>query len=189
MYGFLLLLLSILTCGPFRLVRHIFVCPVFFLKDKVNKMPWRGWLSTVCYWMIPSPLRGEGQCYIFDALLCFAFKYVKCYLLFACRFASLLSCLFLFVCLFICLINQLTKWLMIKLQMQNKHKTTHDRHLTGVHWPINRGRVWGSRGGRGGRASTGGPRWGAGRGAEAIVHITARGLGSIINDSIRPGIN
>ena len=34
---------------------------------------------------------------------------------------------------------------MIKLQMQNMHKTTHDRHLTGVHWPINRGRVWGSR--------------------------------------------
>ena len=47
---------------------------------------------------------------------------------------------------------------MIKLQTQNKHKTTHDRHLTGVHWPISRGRVWGSRGGRGGRASTGGAR-------------------------------
>ena len=35
-----------------------------------NKMPLRVWLSTVCYWMIPSPLRGEGQWYIFVALFC-----------------------------------------------------------------------------------------------------------------------
>ena len=53
-----------------------------------------------------------------------------------------------------CFSNMVT----LKLQMQNMHKTIHDRHLTGVHWPITRGRVWGSRGGRGGRASTGGAR-------------------------------
>ena len=35
-----------------------------------------------------------------------------------------------YICAFYCFI--------FKLQMQNMHKTTHDRQLTGVHWPINR---------------------------------------------------
>ena len=50
--------------------------------------------------------------------------------------------------------------------MQNMHKTTYDGPLTGVNWPIHRG---------------------ARRRAKAVVYITARGLGSVIDGSVCPG--
>ena len=60
--------------------------------------------------------------------------------------------------------------------MQNMHKTTHDRPLTGVHWPIHRGWCRGS-GTKGALStSTGGTHRGARWGAEAVVHVTTRAL-------------
>ena len=55
--------------------------------------------------------------------------------------------------------------------MQNMHKTTHDRPLTGVHWPIHRCR--GSGVGMGVRTDTGGTRRKGGL-PYAVVYITAR---------------
>ena len=66
--------------------------------------------------------------------------------------------------------------------MQNIHKTTHDRPLTGVHWPIHRGRGRGARVGL--STDTGTAHRGAGQGTKAVVYITARGLGSDIDGSI-----
>ena len=54
--------------------------------------------------------------------------------------------------------------------------TTHDRHLTGVHWPIHRSRFRGSGARVGLSASTDGTHRGAGWRTEAVVHVTARGL-------------
>ena len=55
--------------------------------------------------------------------------------------------------------------------MQNMHKSTHDRPLTGVHWPIHRGWCRGS-GTKGDLStSTGGTHRGAGWRTEAIIHI------------------
>ena len=69
--------------------------------------------------------------------------------------------------------------------MQNMHKSTHDRPLTGVHWPIHRGWCRGS-GTKGDLSkSTGGTHRGAGWRTEAIIHITARGLDRIIDRTIR----
>ena len=64
------------------------------------------------------------------------------------------------------------------------HKTTHDRPLTGVHWPIHRGRCRGS-GTKGNLStSTGSMHRGAGWRTEAIIHVTTRGLDRIIDHSI-----
>ena len=57
--------------------------------------------------------------------------------------------------------------------MQNIHKTT-----IGVYWPIHRGWCRGSRTKGDLGTSAGGTHRGAGRGTEAIIHITTRGLGS-----------
>ena len=68
--------------------------------------------------------------------------------------------------------------------MQNMHKTTHDRPLTGVHWPIHRGWCRGS-GTKGDLStSTGGTHGGAGWRTEAIIHVTTRGLDRIIDRTI-----
>ena len=65
------------------------------------------------------------------------------------------------------------------------HKSTHDRPLTGVHWPIHRGWCRGS-GTKGDLStSTGGMRRGAGWRTEAIIHNTTRGLDRIIDRTIR----
>ena len=63
--------------------------------------------------------------------------------------------------------------------MQNIHKTT-----IGVYWPIHRGWCRGSRTKGDLGTSAGGTHRGAGRGTEAIVHVTARGLDSIIDSAI-----
>ena len=69
--------------------------------------------------------------------------------------------------------------------MQNMHKSTHDRPLTGVHWPIHSGWCRGS-GTKGDLStSTGGTHNGAGWRTVAIVHITTRGLDRIIDRTIR----
>ena len=69
--------------------------------------------------------------------------------------------------------------------MQNMHKTTHDGPLTGVHLPDH-----GSRG-NGARVSlstcAGRTHRGARRGTKAVVYITARGLGSVLDGSVCPG--
>ena len=65
------------------------------------------------------------------------------------------------------------------------HKTTHDGPLTGVHLPNNR--CWGSGAGVSLSTCTGSMHRGAGRGTKAVVYITARGLGSVINGSVCPG--
>ena len=71
--------------------------------------------------------------------------------------------------------------------MQSMHKSTHDRPLTGVHWPIHRCRCMGS-GTKGDLStSTGGARRGAGRGTKTAVYIPARCLGSVIDRSVCPG--
>ena len=68
--------------------------------------------------------------------------------------------------------------------MQNMHKTTHDRPLTGVHWPIHRGWCRGS-GTKGDLStSTGGAHRGAGWRTETIIHVTTRGLDRIIDRTI-----
>ena len=65
------------------------------------------------------------------------------------------------------------------------HKSTHDRPLTGVNWPIHRGWCRGS-GPKGDLStSTGGTHRGAGWRTEAIIHITTRGLDRIIDRTIR----
>ena len=65
------------------------------------------------------------------------------------------------------------------------HKSTHDRPLTDVHWPIHRGWCRGS-GTKGDLStSTGDTHRGAGRRTEAIIHITTRGLDRIIDRTIR----
>ena len=69
--------------------------------------------------------------------------------------------------------------------MQNMHKSTYDRPLTGVHWPIHRGWCRGS-GTKGNLStSTGDTHRGAGWRTEAIIHITTRGLDRIIDRTIR----
>ena len=64
--------------------------------------------------------------------------------------------------------------------MQNMHKSTHDRPLTGVHWPIHRGwcRDSGTKGDLG--TSTGGAHRGAGWRTEAIIHVILRGALSAV---------
>ena len=54
------------------------------------------------------------------------------------------------------------------------HKTTHDRHLTGVHWPIHRSRCRGS-GTKGDLSTSTSCKYrGSGRRTEAVVYITAK---------------
>ena len=62
------------------------------------------------------------------------------------------------------------------------HKSTQDRHLTEVHWPIHRGRGGGTKGDQ--STGTGGMHRVAGWGTEAVVHITARGLNRSIDRTI-----
>ena len=69
--------------------------------------------------------------------------------------------------------------------MQNLHKSTHDRPLTGVHWPIHRGWCRGSRTKGDLSTSTSCTHRGAGWRTEAIIHITTRGLDRIIDRTIR----
>ena len=66
------------------------------------------------------------------------------------------------------------------------HKGAHDRPLTGVHLPIHRCWESGARAGLSTRA--GSVHRGAGRGTKAVVYITARGLGSVIDGSVCPGL-
>ena len=65
--------------------------------------------------------------------------------------------------------------------MQNMHKTTHDGPLTGVHWPIHR--CSGARVGL--STSAGSAHRDARRATKAVVYITARGLGSVVDGSVR----
>ena len=58
--------------------------------------------------------------------------------------------------------------------MQNMHKSTHDRPITGVHWSIHRCRSSGTKGDL--STSTGGTHRGAGWRTEAIIYVTARGV-------------
>ena len=69
--------------------------------------------------------------------------------------------------------------------MQNMHKSTHDRPLTGAHWPIHRGWCRGSRTKGDLSTDTGGTHREAGWRTEAIIHITTRGLDRIIGRTIR----
>ena len=64
--------------------------------------------------------------------------------------------------------------------MQIMHKSTHDRPLADVHWPIHRGRCRGSGTKSDLSKSTGGTHRGAGWRTEAILHVTTRGLDSSI---------
>ena len=68
--------------------------------------------------------------------------------------------------------------------MQNMHKTTHDRPLTGVHWPLHRGWCRGSGTKDDMSTSTGGTHRGAGWRTKAIIHVTARGFDSITDRTI-----
>ena len=69
--------------------------------------------------------------------------------------------------------------------MPSMHKTKHDGPLTGIHLPD-----LGSRG-SGARVDlstcAGSAHRGAGRGTKAVVYITVRGLGRVIDGSICPG--
>ena len=64
------------------------------------------------------------------------------------------------------------------------HKTAHHRHLTSVHWPILRGWCRGS-GTKGDLSTkTGSAHRGARRETEAVVLVTAEGLGTVIDTSL-----
>ena len=67
--------------------------------------------------------------------------------------------------------------------MQNMHKTTNDRPLTGVHGPIHRSSEVDLSTSTGGRTHRG-----AGWRTEAIIHITTRGLDRIIDSTICPSL-
>ena len=68
--------------------------------------------------------------------------------------------------------------------MQNLHKTTLDRPLTGVYWPIQKGRCRGSRTKGDLGTSTGGTPRGAGWRTRAIILVSARDLDRIIDRTI-----
>ena len=63
-------------------------------------------------------------------------------------------------------------------------KTTHDGPLTGVHWPIHRGRGSGARVGL--STCAGSTHREVRQGTKTVVYITARGLGSVIDGSVWP---
>ena len=64
--------------------------------------------------------------------------------------------------------------------MQIMHKTTHDRHLTGVHWPIHRSRCRGNSNPQ----SPGSMHRGVGQGTERVVDIAMRSICSVITSPI-----
>ena len=68
--------------------------------------------------------------------------------------------------------------------MQNRHKSTHNKPLTGVHWPIQKGRCRGSRTKGDLGTSTGGTPRGAGWRTKAIILVSARDLDRIIDRTI-----
>ena len=68
--------------------------------------------------------------------------------------------------------------------MQNMHKTTHDRPLTGVHLPDHGSRGRGSGAKDDLSTSTGDTHRGAGWRTEAIIHVTTRDLDRIIDRTI-----
>ena len=69
--------------------------------------------------------------------------------------------------------------------MKNMHKTTHDSHLTGVHWPIHRHR---HRVGTKGDLDTGagGTHRGARWRTEEVVYVTARSLDGVVYSPVCP---
>ena len=64
------------------------------------------------------------------------------------------------------------------------HKSTHDRPLTGVHWPVHRGWFRGSGAEGDLSTSTVGAHRGTGWRTEAVVYVTARGLDNVVDSII-----